>query len=206
MGRRSTALGRNQSGPIQAETALARYMGMGGGQFQKRQLIPGGLLGLFGLGAGSQIPPENIQAQTDGLGASMGLPTANDDGTVNMVFHQVNQDGAGPLIVDIDPTSGGTDDRAFVRAAVPKNVPGAVLGLSLASRTKYPITAAMPAGMVCQGTVMGVPNVCILRARNGSLAGPFGGSVMFTQSNQARKRALEYQELQKRNAEAQPAN
>jgi hypothetical protein len=55
----------------------------------------------------------------------------------------------------------------------------------------------MPAGMTCDATVAGTPNVCVARVRNGAGAGPFGGSVAFTQSQAARKRAIAYR-LKKR--------
>jgi hypothetical protein len=49
----------------------------------------------------------------EGAGATSGLPTTADDGTLTMSFHQVNQDGAGPLTAMVDPTSGGSDVSAF---------------------------------------------------------------------------------------------
>jgi hypothetical protein len=59
------------------------------------------------------------------------------------------------------------------------------------------MTVQIPAGMTCDATVGGVSNVCVARVRNGALAGPFGGSVAFTQSAAARKRAIVYR-LKKR--------
>lgn len=50
----------------------------------------------------------------------------------------------------------------------------------------------MPQGMVCQGSVGGADNVCIVRVQNSALAGPFGGSAAFTQSAAAQKRAVEF--------------
>jgi len=106
---------------------------------------------------------------------------------------QVNQDGAGPLTPAIDPTSGGTDPAAFVPATMKTDVPGSgVGGLSGTTKTDFPITVQMPAGMTCDGTVAGVSNVCIVKVQNAALAGPFGGSAAFTQSPAAKKRALEY--------------
>jgi hypothetical protein len=46
--------------------------------------------------------------------------------------------------------------------------------------------------MTCDGTAGGVSNVCIVRVRNGAGAGPFGGSVAFTQTAAARKRAIAF--------------
>ncbi|KAK4448346.1 hypothetical protein QBC34DRAFT_465687 [Podospora aff. communis PSN243] len=158
-------------------------------QFLNRLL--GGLTG--GGGTESAEATESNVARTAGAGAQSGLPTCGDDGSIEMVFHQINQDGAGPLTASIDPTSGGTEASAFQTAEVTQDVPGfGVQGLSLATSQDFPLTVQMPAGMTCEGTVAGVNNVCVVRVRNGAAAGPFGGSAAFTQSPAARRRALEY--------------
>ncbi|KAF2683917.1 hypothetical protein K458DRAFT_431555 [Lentithecium fluviatile CBS 122367] len=182
---------------------------------QRRQLL-GGLLGGKGKGAGggagatgiagllggggtkAEGPPETRVAAAAGQGASSGMPTAADDGTVDMTFRQINQDGAGPFTADVDGTSGGTDPNAFQPAEVTKDVPGlGVQGISLATSTEFDMQIKMPAGMTCDATVAGVNNVCVARVRNGAAAGPFGGSVAFTQTTAARKRAIAYR-LKKR--------
>ncbi|KAL2258978.1 hypothetical protein VTK26DRAFT_7508 [Humicola hyalothermophila] len=158
---------------------------------------------LFGGGANrgtaSQEEVEGNVAAMAGAGATSGLPTCGDDGIVEMVFHQVNQDGAGPLDAAIDGTSGGTDPAAFQRAEVTQDVPGlGFQGLSLATSRDFTLKVRMPDGMTCDATVAGVDNVCIVRVRNSALAGPFGGSAAFTQSPAARKRAIEYRLKRKR--------
>lgn len=135
---------------------------------------------------------ESGVAAAAGSGAESGLPTTADDGTLTMTFHQVNQDGAGPLTASVDGTSGGTDPDAFQSAQVVQNVPGAIAGLSTATSTDFPVKIQMPAGMVCSATVAGVNNVCIAKLQNSALAGPFGGSAAFTQSSAAKKRAIEF--------------
>ncbi|KAK5280761.1 hypothetical protein LTR40_005889, partial [Exophiala xenobiotica] len=40
-----------------------------------------------------------------------------------------------------------------------------------------PLTAQVPAGQTCTGTVAGQDNVCMVRCQNPALAGPFGGVV-----------------------------
>ena len=146
--------------------------------------------------AGTKTPKgtsETGVAASVGAGASSGLPTTPDDGTITMTFHQVNQDGAGPLTAQIDPTSAGTDPAAFQDAQVSQNVPGiGIGGLSAASVMDFPVKVQMPAGMTCSGTAGGASNVCIVRMQNSALAGPFGGSAAFTQSAAAKKRAIEY--------------
>jgi hypothetical protein len=146
--------------------------------------------------AGTKTPKGTTEkgvAAAAGTGATSGLPTTADDGTITMTFHQVNQDGAGPLTAQIDATSGGTDPAAFQDATVTQNVPGiGIGGLSAASVMDFPVKVQMPAGMTCQGTAGGASNVCIVRMQNSALAGPFGGSAAFTQSTAAKKRAVEY--------------
>jgi len=127
------------------------------------------------------------------------MPTASDDGTVTMNFHQINQDGAGPLTAMVDGTSGGTDKAAFQKATVTKNVPGiGIGGLSAAAVMDFPVEVKMPAGMTCDASVAGVNNVCVMKLQNKAAAGPFGGAVAFTQTAAAKKRAIEYN-LRKRN-------
>jgi len=133
-----------------------------------------------------------VKAST-GQGATSGMPTCADDGTVTMTFHQVNQDGAGPLTASVDGTSGGSDASAFKTATVTQDVPGiGIGGLSAATTMDFPVAIQMPAGMTCSGSVGGASGVCVAKLQNSALAGPFGGSVAFTQSPAAKKRAIEY--------------
>jgi hypothetical protein len=162
----------------------------------------GGATGIAGLlgGGGDKVsgPPEARVAAAVGAGATSGLPTCAEDGTVTMTLRQINQDGAGPFTADVDGTSGGTDEQAMQKATVVKDVPGlGIQGLSLATNTEFEMQVQMPAGMTCDATVAGASNVCVMRVRNGAAAGPFGGSVAFTQSTAARKRAIAYR-LKKR--------
>ncbi|CAI6332839.1 unnamed protein product [Periconia digitata] len=207
MGGKASALGRTANGPVDAASAIATFMGTGAGAAAgtaatKRQLLGGLLGGGKGKGAGGAAgagtktakgTTEQGVAAAAGAGASSGLPTTADDGTITMTFHQVNQDGAGPLSAQIDATSGGTDPAAFQDATVTQNVPGiGIGGLSAASTMDFPVKVQMPAGMTCQGTAGGASNVCVVRMQNKALAGPFGGSAAFTQSTGAQKRAVEY--------------
>ncbi|KAG9384748.1 Cell surface protein [Pyrenophora tritici-repentis] len=174
--------------------------GLGGGKVGGAGGATGGKAGATGIagllgGGGEKVdgPPETRVAAAVGAGATSGLPTCADDGTVTMTLRQINQDGAGPYTADVDGTSGGTDEAAMQPATVTKDVPGlGVQGISLATNTEFDMTVQMPAGMTCSATVAGVNNVCVMRVRNGAAAGPFGGSVAFTQSATARKRAIAY--------------
>jgi Egh16-like virulence factor len=190
--------------------------GLGGGAGAGAGGAAGGLGGLLGgAGAGNAAGATSAGTKTAkgtveagvaaaaGAGAASGLPTAGDDGAITMNFHQVNQDGAGPLTASVDGTSGGSDPSAFKSAAVTQNVPGlGIGGLSGATTTDFPVTVQMPAGMTCSGSVGGASNVCIVKVQNSALAGPFGGSAAFTQSAAAKKRAIEYNLSKRRFARA----
>ncbi|KAK3307178.1 uncharacterized protein B0T15DRAFT_432532 [Chaetomium strumarium] len=198
-------LGRTQgNGPIDPATMIAAFMGAGTAPSVNATNASVGveddLSGRKKKEEATTVAKETMVAQTAGTGATEGLPTCADDGTIEMVFHQINQDGAGPMEAAVDGTSGGKDPNAFQRAKVTQDVPGiGFQGLSLATSTDFPLKVQMPAGMTCDATVAGVNNVCIVRVRNGAAAGPFGGSAAFTQSATARKRAVEYR-LKKRAA------
>ncbi|KAK7967831.1 cell surface protein [Apiospora aurea] len=173
----------------------------------RRQGFLSGLLGGGNNGAakakGTQTKTAaetNVKA-TAGQGASEGLPTADENGEVTLQYRQINQDGAGPLEAMIDGTSGGTDMAAFKKAEVTQDVPGFVAGLSTATMTDFDVKVAMPQGMTCDASVGGADNVCVVRVRNNTPAGPFGGSAAFTQTNAARKRAIAYR-IKKRAEEA----
>lgn len=219
---KASALGRTKgSGPVDAASAIATFLGGSNSSTSTSANSPStsqtnnnnnnkarGLLSNHagratgkGQGSGStsqgtKTPPgtiENGVSKAAGTGAKSGLPTCSDEGLINMTFHQVNQDGAGPLTAAIDATSGGQDPSAFKSAQVTMNVPGiGVGGLSAATITDFPVQVQMPAGMMCSGSVGGASNVCIVRLQNSALAGPFGGSAAFTMSPGAKKRAIEY--------------
>ncbi|KAL1618530.1 hypothetical protein SLS54_007258 [Diplodia seriata] len=219
-GERASALGRTKgAGPVDAAAAIAAFMGNGNGngattaattnnnkKNRKRgllsNLLGGGNNNDNNGGAGAATTSDGTKTQDGavengvskaaGAGASSGLPTCSDDGTISVTYHQVNQDGAGPLTADVDATSGGTDPAAFKQAAVTQDVPGFALGLSGTTTTDFPVKVQMPAGMTCSGQAGGAKNVCVARIRNNTPAGPFGGSVAFTQSAAAKKRAIEY--------------
>lgn len=162
MGGKASALGRTQGGgPVDAAAAIATFMGGAGGAAGASGAATGAKRGLLdaltGGGAGgagaaaaggagaagtktAKGTKEAGVAAAAGAGASAGLPTTGDDGTITMTFHQVNQDGAGPLTAMIDATSGGTDPAAFQKATVTQNVPGiGIGGLSAASSMDFPV-------------------------------------------------------------------
>jgi hypothetical protein len=202
---KASALGRtNGGGPVDAAKMVSSFMNGAGGNTTAakaaRDLHAANMaryakLAVRAAGGGTKTPKGTSETGVKAAvgAASGGMPTTADDGTISMTFHQVNQDGAGPLKAAVDATSGGTDPAAFKDAEVTQNVPGiGIGGLSAATTTDFPVKVAMPAGMTCQGSVGGAENVCVARLQNSALAGPFGGSVAFTQSAAAKKRAIEY--------------
>lgn len=145
MGGKASALGRTQGGgAVDAGAAISMFMSGGAGGAKRGLLdaLTGGAGAAAGGAAGGKAAAggkggaaESGVAKAAGTGASSGLPTTADDGTITMTFHQVNQDGAGPLTAMIDATSAGTDPAAFKPAQVMQNVPGiGIGGLSLAGK------------------------------------------------------------------------
>lgn len=212
---KATALGRtNGGGPVDASKMVALFMDGAGANTSAvvaaREIHEAALARRANLpraaNGGTKTPKgtqETAVKAATGMAAAQGLPTTQDDGTLQMTFHQVNQDGAGPLTAAIDATSGGTDPAAFKDAQMTQDVPGiGIGGLSGAATMDFPIAVQMPAGMTCSGSVGGANNVCIARMANSALAGPFGGSVAFTQSAAAKKRAIEYNLAKRRFARA----
>jgi hypothetical protein len=128
----SSSVGVEDDIPQNAQGGAASTSTRKGGR--RRQLLGGLLGGLTGGGAGgkggnagatgiagllggggtkAEGPPEARVAAAVGAGATSGLPTCADDGTVTMTLRQINQDGAGPFTADVDGTSGGVSSFIF---------------------------------------------------------------------------------------------
>ncbi|KAK4701122.1 hypothetical protein P7C70_g5115, partial [Phenoliferia sp. Uapishka_3] len=119
------------------------------------------------------------QAAAKSLATSGGtVPTANADGTVDLTFHQVNQDGAGPLAAMVSGDMGAT----WQAATVQENVKGTI-GLSAAKNVDVPVRVQVPAGTSCGGTAGTATGVCLVALAN-PIAG-FGGSAPFQMANAA---------------------
>ncbi|RKU46885.1 hypothetical protein DL546_009161 [Coniochaeta pulveracea] len=89
---------------------------------------------------------------------------------LTVTIHQVNADGAGPYVCDLDETS--NSGIISQNLTVTNNVPG-VNGLSQAKAQAFNITVKMPDNLSCTGASTG--NICTVRCRNNAVAGPFGG-------------------------------
>jgi len=122
----------------------------------------------------------DVGAETENALAA-GAVTQVKAGTVMQItIHQVNADGAGPYVCDLDQTSNtGTISQNLT---VTNNVPG-VNGLSQGKTEAFNISVAMPDNLACTGASTG--NVCTVRCRNNALAGPFGGCVAVQQADVA---------------------
>jgi hypothetical protein len=103
------------------------------------------------------------------------LPQVSAGGQIMMTVHQVNSDGAGPYKCMIDATGTGTNWQPIT---VTQNLEGSDRGRNRDTQMQdLPLTAAIPAGQTCTGTVAGQSNVCMVRCENPARAGPFGGCV-----------------------------
>lgn len=103
------------------------------------------------------------------------LPQVSAGGQVMMTVHQVNSDGAGPYKCMIDATGTGTNWQPIT---VSQNLEGNDRGRNRDTQMQdLPLTAEIPAGQTCTGTVAGQSNVCMVRCENPARAGPFGGCV-----------------------------
>ncbi|KAH7355996.1 hypothetical protein BKA66DRAFT_429029 [Pyrenochaeta sp. MPI-SDFR-AT-0127] len=118
-----------------------------------------------------------IEAGTAQVMAQNGatLPQVTPGGQIMMTVHQVNSDGAGPYKCMIDATGTGTNWQPIT---VTQNLEGSARGRNRDTQMQdLPLTAAIPAGQTCTGTVAGQTNVCMVRCENPARAGPFGGCV-----------------------------
>lgn len=108
-----------------------------------------------------------------------GVVTQVKSGTVlTVTIHQVNADGAGPYVCDLDQQSNG--GILSQNLTVTNNVPG-TNGLSQASTQDFNISVAMPQNFACIGGSTG--NICTVRCRNNAQAGPFGGCFPVQQTD-----------------------
>ena len=124
------------------------------------------------LGAGDNDVESGTQAILDETGDS--LPQVTAGGELSMTLHQVNSDGAGPYTCMINDDGTAT---SWQEITVTENVPGRRGRERDGEATDFPLTASIPAGQECTGSVAGEDNVCLVRCQNPARAGPFGGVV-----------------------------
>ncbi|KAI0173334.1 hypothetical protein GGR52DRAFT_381864 [Hypoxylon sp. FL1284] len=124
------------------------------------------------IGNGDNDIEEGTQAIMAETGSQ--LPQITAGGQLKMTLHVVNADGAGPYtcMINDDGTGENWDD-----IEVTQSPPGDDSRDRKASKTDFPLTAAIPADQDCTGTVAGQDNACLVRCQNDARAGPFGGVV-----------------------------
>ncbi|WKT46648.1 Egh16-like virulence factor [Fusarium oxysporum f. sp. vasinfectum] len=103
-------------------------------------------------------------------------------GELTVTIHQVNADGAGPYVCDLDESS--NTNTNIQNLTVTNNVPG-TNGLSQVKTQAFNITVKMPDDLNCFGASTG--NICTVRCRNNALAGPFGGCFAVQQADSDKK-------------------
>ncbi|KKA29410.1 hypothetical protein TD95_004063 [Thielaviopsis punctulata] len=114
----------------------------------------------------------DVGESTENALSAKAVTQAKPGDKVTVTIHQVNSDGAGPYVCDMDMTGNTLGVSGQTPLEVENNVPG-VNGFSQAKTQNFNITVTMPDNMNCTGASTG--NVCTVRCRNNALAGPFGG-------------------------------
>lgn len=120
--------------------------------------------------------------------ASGGLPSVSPGGTLTVMMHQVNADGAPTYSADVDPS--GTGTGTFQQMTVTSGGQGAAgvlgdqgLSFNIGSLpANNTVTMQVPAGMTCTGAAPdGSSNsMCVARLKNNAAAGGFGSCMAFT--------------------------
>lgn len=120
----------------------------------------------------------DVEAGTTAIMGETGesLPQVTPGGEVQMVLHQVNGDGGGPYSCAINDDATA---QTWQDATVTDMPPGENSRSRDTQTSEQALTASVPAGQTCTGTVAGQENVCLMRCMNDANAGPFGGVVPF---------------------------
>ncbi|KAH8169437.1 hypothetical protein LIA77_11563 [Sarocladium implicatum] len=122
----------------------------------------------------------DIGEETENAIAAGAVTQVTKGSSIEVMVHQVNADGAGPYVCDLDMTSNGKRLVGQVPLVVENNVPG-VNGFSQAKAQNFNMTVKLPDDLACIGASTG--NVCTVRCRNAALAGPFGGCFPIQQTD-----------------------
>ncbi|KAM0426031.1 hypothetical protein ACHAPT_008662 [Fusarium lateritium] len=112
----------------------------------------------------------DVGENTENALAAGAVTQVTAGGEVTVTIHQVNADGAGPYVCDLDESSNANQN--IQNLTVTNNVPG-TNGLSQSKEQAFNITVKMPDDLNCFGASTG--NICTVRCRNNAVAGPFGG-------------------------------
>ncbi|KAK6542935.1 hypothetical protein TWF694_006873 [Orbilia ellipsospora] len=189
-----------RGGGVLASRVIADFMGPKSKRKRRFETSFGGFFG--GPFVGKTVKSAHTDTEparlAPGAGRGRGLPTTNDNNSLNFIYHQVDGNGGGPYVCEVDPTTGGTDQSAFMPCHLTQNIPGIVPGFSLVTKTDFDCVAQFPQDMVCRGEISGVKNVCVFKIYNNNPYGPFGSSGAFTQSPELRRQLGGRERLRKR--------
>ncbi|KAG7143138.1 hypothetical protein HYQ45_000605 [Verticillium longisporum] len=122
----------------------------------------------------------DIGENTENALAANAVTQVTKGSSIEVTIHQVNADGAGPYVCDLDQTSNGLRLVGQIPLNVTNNVPGAN-GFSQAKAQQFKMTVTLPDDLACTGASTG--NVCTVRCRNNAVAGPFGGCFPVQQTD-----------------------
>jgi hypothetical protein len=92
----------------------------------------------------------DIGENTENALAASAVTQVQRGSKVTVTLHQVNADGAGPYICDLDLTSNSNGLSGQTPLEVENNVPG-VNGFSQAKTQQFNITVTMPDDLACTG-------------------------------------------------------
>jgi len=108
----------------------------------------------------------DIAAEVAAQGGVTNLASVPASGSMIVPMFLLNEDGDGPYTADLDTTGSGT---AFTPVTVTQNING-FLGFGTSFQQTSQLTVQMPPNTQCNP-------MCLLRVRNNTPAGPFGGCI-----------------------------
>ncbi|KAF3912749.1 hypothetical protein ABW20_dc0102745 [Dactylellina cionopaga] len=133
----------------------------------RREMCPNG----WGAATGSI----NVDAWTSKMAQSKTIPQVYPGGILYMKVHQINPDGGGPYICQID-FAGKGDKWESQPLQMLANVDGQG-GLNPFKLRQWTIMAQLPKDLTCSGSYGGADNICMVRCNNEAANGPFGGCI-----------------------------
>lgn len=92
----------------------------------------------------------DIGEETENALAAGSVTQVTKGSSIQVTVHQVNADGAGPYVCDLDVTSNGKRLVGQVPLEVQNNVPG-VNGFSQAKAQNFNMTVILPEDLACIG-------------------------------------------------------
>ncbi|EPS35153.1 hypothetical protein H072_11413 [Dactylellina haptotyla CBS 200.50] len=119
--------------------------------------------------------PNTVKPMVEKMVTMGSIPMCSAGGYLNVTFHQINGDGAGPFTCMIDQTGMASK---FTKITVKKQADG-INGANAGALVKNLLIVNIPADVKCTGTFGSKKNVCMIRCQNPSANGPFGACIPF---------------------------